>query len=63
MIPPIQPQPPSQPYNKPLRQRVGDVANTALNVFSVGFGLPFGAFIVHCMAEDAKMVKPRGWLA
>ena len=62
MIPPIQPQPPSMPYTKRLKQRVGQVANTALNVFSVAYGVPFVAMIGHCLAEDAKMTKGR-WLA
>lgn len=63
MIPPIQPPPPSMPHSKPLRQKVGDIANKALGVFSVAYGVPFGAFIIHCLAEDAKMAKKGRWLA
>lgn len=63
MIPPINPYPPTTPHNKPLKQRVGDIANTALNAFSLVYGTAFGALVTHCLEADAKMVKPRRWLA
>lgn len=63
MIPPINASPPTTPHSKPLRQRVGDVANTALNAYSVVAGTAFGTLIVYCLAKDAKMARGKRWWA
>ncbi len=63
MIPPINPSPPTTPHSRPLVQRARQIGDTAFNAFTLVYGTAFGAFITHCFVEDAKMVKPRRWLA
>ena len=63
MIPPHNAPPPTTPHSRPLVQRARQIGETALNAYTLVAGTAFGAFITHCLVEDAKMVKAKRWWA
>jgi hypothetical protein len=63
MIPPINASPPTTPNRQPLAQKARQIGDTVLNAYSLVAGTAFGAFITHCLVEDAKMVKAKRWWA